>query len=443
MKKLTLLTLMLASGTMVFAQKKAPAKKPATKPAAVKAAPGGFMTTATGLQYKVVTHGTGTRHAQKGDRLEMHIHVYKNDSSLFDSRAMNAGKPVPFQVQEPAFKGDPIEGFMKMVAGDSAVMRLPVDSLIKQNKQMMPGMKAGDMLVYHVVLVSVKSDAEFKTEQQAKAAAQVKIDEDAIVAYLKKNNIKAQRTASGLYYVIHQEGTGETGKPGVTASVNYTGKLLNGKAFDSNTDPEFKHQQPFSLVLGTGSVIKGWEEGLALMKKGTKATLYIPSGLAYGSQDRSPSIPANSVLVFDMEIVDMANQSDIDDKAIQQYIKDHNMKAEKTASGLYYSVSKQGSGEKPANGQKVSVNYTGMTTDGRKFDSNVDSAFHHVSPFEFTLGTGSVIKGWDEGIALLKPGTKATLLIPSGMGYGSRGQGGAIPPNAVLIFDVELVDVKK
>lgn len=443
MKKLTLLTLMLAGGTLVFAQKKAPVKTaPATKKVSA-AMPAGFIKTATGLQYKIVTHGTGSRHPQKGDRLEMHIHVYKNDSALFDSRAMNNGKPVPFQVQEAQFKGDPIEGFMKMVAGDSAVMRLPVDSLIKQNKQMMPGMKAGDMLVYHVALVSVKSDAEYKTEQETKAAAQVKIDQEAIVAYLKQHNIQAQHTASGLYYVIHQEGTGETGKPGVTVSVNYTGKLLNGKTFDSNTDPEFKHQQPFSLVLGTGSVIKGWEEGLALLKKGTKATLYIPSGLAYGSQDRSPTIPANSVLVFDVEILDMANQTDIDDKLIQSYLKDHNMKAEKTASGLYYSITKQGSGEKPAAGQTVSVNYTGMTTDGRKFDSNVDSAFHHVSPFEFALGRGAVIKGWDEGIALLKPGTKATLLIPSGMAYGSRGQGGAIPPNAVLIFDVELVEVKK
>lgn len=447
MKKLTLLSLLLAGTAFCFAQEKTSAKK---APAA-KTNPGvktrkladGFNVLPSGLQYKIVKHGTGKKHPALGDRLEMNIHVYKNDSTLFDSRAMNSGKPVPFQVQPPTFKGDPIEGFMLMVAGDSAIMKLPVDSLIKQNKSMMPGLKAGDWLVYHVELVSTKSDAEYKKEQSAKSEAQKKIDDAALTDYFKKNNIKVKKTASGLYYSIEKEGTGATAQNGQNVSVNYTGKLINGKKFDSNTDPDFKHQQPFTLTLGTRSVIPGWEEGLALLKKGSKATLYIPSGLAYGSQDRSPTIPANSILIFDVEILDIGTQAEMDDKIITDYLAKNNIKASKTESGMYYSVSKQGNGEKPVKGDKVSVNYTGMTVDGRKFDSNVDSNFHHVSAFEFALGTGGVIKGWDEGIALLPKGTKATLFIPSSMGYGKQGQPPVIPPNAVLIFDVELVDIKK
>jgi FKBP-type peptidyl-prolyl cis-trans isomerase len=93
------------------------------------------------------------------------------------------------------------------------------------------------------------------------------------------------------------------------------------------------------------------------------------------------------------------------------------------------------------NGDSLVMNYTGRLTDGTVFDSNVDPAFRHVQPFEFTLGRGMVIAGWDEGLVGMKVGEKKTLTIPPEKGYGSRGQG-PIPPNATLIFDVELVGIK-
>lgn len=442
MKKVALLSLMLAAGTMCFAQKKAATAKPTSKVTKTKEDVAGFTKLPSGLLFKVVKNGAGKQNPAIGDHLEMHIKVHIKDSTMFDSRKMNGNKPVPFQVQPPSFKGDPIEGFMKMVAGDSAVMRLPVDSLLKQNKQMMPGMKAGDVLVYEVVLVSTVTDADFKKAASAASDKQKGIDDAAMQAYFKQNNIKAMKTPSGLYYSITQQGTGETAKAGQSISVNYTGRLLSGKAFDSNTDPEFHHTEPFTLTLGAGQVIKGWDEGLALLNKGAKAVLYIPSGLAYGSQDRSPTIPANSVLVFDVEITDIASQGDIDDKLIKNYLTKNNITASKTASGLYYSISKEG-GAKPAAGDKVSVMYTGKTLDGRKFDSNIDSAFHHTTPLEFPIGQGQVIKGWDEGIPLFGKGGKGTLYIPSGIAYGAHSPTQAIPPNAVLVFDVELLDFKK
>jgi peptidylprolyl isomerase len=97
-------------------------------------------------------------------------------------------------------------------------------------------------------------------------------------------------------------------------------------------------------------------------------------------------------------------------------------------------MNQEGSGEKPQNGQKVTVHYTGYLTDGTKFDSSVDRG----EPFSFSLGLGQVIKGWDEGIALLKPGAKAKLIIPSSIAYGARNMG-SIPPFSTLIFDVELI----
>jgi FKBP-type peptidyl-prolyl cis-trans isomerase FkpA len=111
----------------------------------------------------------------------------------------------------------------------------------------------------------------------------------------------------------------------------------------------------------------------------------------------------------------------------------------KTKSGLEYWDIKAGTGDTAVAGKMVRVHYTGWLTDGKKFDSSVDRG----QPFAFPLGGGQVIKGWDEGVAGMKVGGKRQLRIPPELGYGPRGAGGVIPPNATLIFDVELIGVGK
>lgn len=108
-----------------------------------------------------------------------------------------------------------------------------------------------------------------------------------------------------------------------------------------------------------------------------------------------------------------------------------------TSSGLKYIDYVVGDGPSPTKGAKVKVHYTGTLEDGKKFDSSVDRG----QPFEFTIGVGRVIKGWDEGVMTMKTGGKRKLIIPPDLGYGASGAGGVIPPNATLIFEVELLSV--
>jgi FKBP-type peptidyl-prolyl cis-trans isomerase FkpA len=137
-----------------------------------------------------------------------------------------------------------------------------------------------------------------------------------------------------------------------------------------------------------------------------------------------------------------SSQRIVDDKVLTEFFSDNKIKATGTQSGLYYVITKKGTGDNAKAGQKVSMKYMGTFLDGKKFDANVDAAFNCVKPFTFTLGVGQVIRGWDEGVQLLSPGTRATLYIPSGLGYGARATG-PIPPNSILVFDVELVSVDK
>lgn len=270
-----------------------------------------FKKTASGLTYKIVKDVPGEKKPSVGDQVEMHITVRitgdKNakDSTLFSSRQMNNNQAVAFPLEAPKFGGDVNEGFAMLTPGDTAVFRSPIDSLSKASGgQLPPYMKAGAMLEYDVVMVSVKSQEEVKTEAAAKAAQQNTVDDKLLQEYFAKNNIKAQKTASGLYYKITTPGSGENAKAGQTVTVNYTGKTMDGKTFDSNVDSAFNHVEPFKFSLGQGQVIKGWDEGITLLKKGGKGTLYIPSSMAYGANSPSPAIPANAILIFDVEVVD-------------------------------------------------------------------------------------------------------------------------------------------
>ena len=241
----------------------------------------------------------------------------------------------------------------------------------------------------------------------------------------------AEKSESGLAWTVLQEGTGDT-HPGEAdiVTVNYTGWTTDGRMFDSSV----KRGRPAEFPLNR--VIKGWTEGVQLMTAGEKRRFWIPGDLAYGEakQDDPHAAfgPPRGTLVFDVELISFKEaptppEAPKDVAAIPK-------NAKKTKSGLGSRVLEKGTGKvHPTADSTVTVHYSGWTTDGKLFDSSI------VRGAPATFGLKQVIPGWTEGLQLMVVGEKRRLWIPEDLAYGGRpGR-----PQGMLVFDVELLDIKK
>jgi FKBP-type peptidyl-prolyl cis-trans isomerase len=287
---------------------------------------------------------------------------------------------------------------------------------------------------------------------------------------------KQEKTADGVEYVLIESNDGAAFEEGDFAI--YSLKLVDSKdsvLLDSKEVGELPVQVNDSILSTRGplfSILKELKIGDSIKTKLTASQVLTEGFRQPVSPDKDKAerltVYAKALQKLDtagfmawqqqkraeaMEKMqkDAEAQKGIDDQLIKDFLAENNIEANRTESGLFYMMTEETSGEKPEAGDTVKVNYVGKLLDGTVFDTSYEDLAkeegvynpqREYGPIEIPIGKGRVIRGWDEGIMLLNEGSEATLYIPSGLGYGARGSGAAVPPNSTLIFDVELVEVK-
>jgi len=261
-------------------------------------------------------------------------------------------------------------------------------------------------------------------------------------------------TDSGVKYKIFQNSPEQPKlQTGHVLSLKLKYGTKDTTFFDSDNIPD----QLMMLEMQPSAFVGDFYEMMSMLSVGDSAEFFLDAESFFITTAGFREIPEFAVnaseLVFNVKIEKSQSQQEMQDEMIaemermrddeaqiiREYVAENNYNVEPTSTGLYVVINEQGKGEKPKAGDKVKVHYTGKLLNGIVFDSSVTRG----QPFEFPLGQGRVIRGWDEGIAMLNVGSKATLIIPSELGYGERGAGRDIPPFAPLVFEVELIDIVK
>ena len=263
----------------------------------------------SGLQYSILKDSAGEC-AKEGDYLTLHF-MYKTSKDSTLRNTWKEGQPINVVLQTPSFKGGLEEGLKLLSLGDSAVFKLSADSLFaKTFMAPMPDfIDSGSHMTFFVKVLKIQDKAAFEADQakmlenkQKEMAASMEnqkgTDDKLLVEYISSKKINATKSKSGLYTAISKNGAGVNAKAGQFITVHYTGKLLDGTIFDSSVGKD-----PIEFQLGQGMVIAGWDEGLTNFNKGSKGSILIPSHLGYGPMPAGDKIPANSILIFDIEVV--------------------------------------------------------------------------------------------------------------------------------------------
>lgn len=260
------------------------------------------------------------------------------------------------------------------------------------------------------------------------------------------NKFKVTTTADGDRLIVHQKGTsGKIGKDGDIVSFNM---IIKTEA-DSVVKDSYKEGQPFTMPLQKGAFKGSFENALYHIGEGDSTTVLVNSDSLFKlmNQPLAPGIAKGSDLKFIVKMNKVQTRADFEKelvekknnepKIIEAFVAKNLKNATKSAEGMYYVENIVGSGATPTMGNTVVVQYVGKFLDGKEFDKSQPG-----SPFEFPVGQGRVIPGWDQILLTMKKGGKTTVVIPSTLAYGEQGVG-PIPANTPLMFEITLVDIKK
>jgi FKBP-type peptidyl-prolyl cis-trans isomerase len=422
--------------------------------------PEGYETADSGMKYKFYEQGDALR-PTVGDVVTLKMSYGPKDSIIFSTDKIKE-KVASFPLREPQFKGDVYEALTLMGIGDSANFIVSADSffLVTANSRKLPKfIKKGSDLFFDIKLVSFQSTEEFNKARQADLAQQKADEKTKLDKYVKDNGLESKLTDAGIYYMIEKKGKGKKLQEGDMVELNYSEAILEGKQLYSS----FERKHPVSVEIGKKFDTPGFMEGLKMMRKGEIARFVVPSEMGFAEKGRGQTIPPYTTLFYEIQILNVtdketyqkekkekeaarekekkANSTErktAEAQKISSYVKEKNLTVEPTASGLYFIEQKAGKGPQPKAGDVVKVHYTLYRLNGRKLQSSKEAD----RPFEFTVGRGEVIKGWDEALPKMQVGGTYGLLVPSSIAYGGNERGADIPPFTPLYFEVDLIELK-
>jgi len=363
-----------------------------------------YATTESGLQYAIVEEGSGEQ-PETGDVVRVHYTGLLADGTEFDS-SRGGGEPFQFALGRGQVIPGWDEGIGLLHEGGTAKLVVPPD--LGYGAQGSGGVIPPNATLYF--------DVELVEILPGGPDSPTAVDED-----------EYETTDTGIQYYVIEEGDGEMPEEGDPVNVHFTFWLEDGTRLNSSIDVG----QPLTFVIGRGQVPPGLEEGVADMRVGEQRQLVLPPELAFGEQGAGDTIPPNSTVVFEVELLEILPSGP--DTPVELDEGDYTT----TESGLQVADLEEGRGAVVEAGQPVTVHYTGWLTDDTKFDSS----YNRGEPFTFVPGSGQVIPGWDEGVVGMMEGGRRQLLVPPDLAYGQQGAGGVIPPNATLIFVIEVVEV--
>ena len=386
-----------------------------------------------------------------------HVYISFNESigdSLIYASDWNDVPGNEIEIYEPTFVGDMMAGLMNMHVGDSASVAFVVDSMCIKTLGMdaVPNYLNPGMPVYiDIRLDSIVKAEVVKARYEEYLSIRKQNDEDMLAMYYSDENNTI--TNDGLI-ITGVKGKGRAPRDGEILKINFSFVTLQG-----DTLLDFFNREPVTVIYGDSYLGEGFTEAMRYVPEGGEGHFVIPSSLAFDSEGLEDYIEPYTSFFLNVKNIDIMTVDEYEEEErrlkeaeevenqkrlaeepanMAKFIKEHNVNVAPSETGVYYLEIKTGTGEKPEEGDMVSIYYNMYNTADKLVDSN-----YGMEPLSFEYGSGQMVPGIDEAMGKMRVGGKATIIVPSAMGFGDIAVDKDLPANSIVIFDLELVEVQK
>lgn len=386
-----------------------------------------------------------------------HVYISFNESigdSLIYASDWNDVPGNEIEIYEPTFVGDMMAGLMNMHVGDSASVAFVVDSMCIKTLGMdaVPNYLNPGMPVYiDIRLDSIVKAEVVKARYEEYLSIRKQNDEDMLAMYYSDENNTI--TNDGLI-ITGVKGKGRAPRDGEILKINFSFVTLHG-----DTLLDFFNREPVTVIYGDSYLGEGFTEAMRYVPEGGEGHFVIPSSLAFDSEGLEDYIEPYTSFFLNVKNIDIMTVDEYEEEEkklkdaeetenqrrlaeepanMAKFIKEHDVNVAPSETGVYYLEIKTGTGDKPEEGDMVSVYYNMYNIADKLVDSN-----YGIEPLSFVYGSGEMVPGIDEAMGKMRVGGKATIIVPSAMGFGDIAVDKDLPANSIVIFDLELVEVLK